>query len=48
MVFNLAKRDNIPIMFVLAGGYQNLDDLAKLHAETFHIAHRIYYGKNKD
>jgi len=47
MVFNLAKREEIPIMFVLAGGYQELESLTKLHVETFHIAHRIYYPKKK-
>ena len=45
MVFNLAKKSGIPIMFVLAGGYQNLEALATLHAGTFHSAHKIYYGE---
>jgi acetoin utilization deacetylase AcuC-like enzyme len=45
MVFNLAKREGIPLMFVLAGGYQKLEDLVNLHAQTFHTAHQIYYKK---
>ncbi|WP_411691224.1 arginase family protein [Acinetobacter gandensis] len=42
MVFNLAKRADIPLMFVLAGGYQNMDDLVNLHLETFKAALHIY------
>ncbi len=44
MVFQLAKQHQIPLMFVLAGGYQALPDLVDLHAGTFHIAHQVYYG----
>jgi acetoin utilization deacetylase AcuC-like enzyme len=42
MVFSLAKRHQIPLMFVLAGGYQNMSDLIDLHVATFDIAHEIY------
>lgn len=42
MVFNLAKRADIPLMFVLAGGYQKMDDLVNLHLETFKAALHIY------
>jgi acetoin utilization deacetylase AcuC-like enzyme len=42
MVFSLAKKHRIPLMFVLAGGYQNMKDLIDLHVSTFDIAHRIY------
>ncbi|MEG0483491.1 MAG: histone deacetylase [Acinetobacter sp.] len=45
IVFNMAKREGIPIMFVLAGGYQDLDDLVHLHVQTFETAHQIYYPK---
>ena len=44
MVFELAKKHQIPVMFVLAGGYQNLPDLVELHVKTFKIANEIYYG----
>ena len=47
VVFSMAKKAGIPLMFVLAGGYQNLDDLVKLHVSTFQIAHQVYYGENK-
>lgn len=42
LVFGLAKKHKIPIMFVMAGGYQPLDDLVPLHLKTFEIAHRIF------
>lgn len=45
IVFNMAKRQGIPIMFVLAGGYQDLNDLVQLHVQTFQTAHQIYYPK---
>ncbi|MEG0344778.1 MAG: histone deacetylase, partial [Acinetobacter sp.] len=47
IVFNMAKRQGIPIMFVLAGGYQDLNDLVHLHVQTFQTAHHIYYEKKK-
>ncbi len=43
MVFQLAKRHQLPIMFVLAGGYQPLPDLLKLHLLTFEAALKTYY-----
>lgn len=42
MVFEFAKRHNIPIMFVLAGGYQALPDVVKLHVSTFQAASQFY------
>ncbi len=44
LVFSLAKRHNIPIMFVMAGGYQPLAELVSLHLKTFEIAHRVFYS----
>lgn len=44
MVFNLAKKHKIPLMFVLAGGYQHLPDLVELHKMTFTTAHSVYQG----
>lgn len=43
MIFRLAKKHRIPLMFVLAGGYQALPDLVQLHVSTFKTAHQIYY-----
>ncbi|MDM1756064.1 histone deacetylase [Acinetobacter sp. 256-1] len=43
MVFKLAKKYNLPIMFVLAGGYQKLDDLVPLHVNTFKAANTVYF-----
>ena len=43
MVFKLAKRSQIPLMFVLAGGYQKLDDLVSLHVSSFRAALQVYY-----
>ncbi|MEG2358350.1 histone deacetylase [Acinetobacter sp.] len=43
MVFSLAKRHQLPVMFVLAGGYQPLDDLVKLHLLTFQAALKTYF-----
>lgn len=48
IVFNLAKKSGIPIMFVLAGGYQNLEDLVKLHVQTFQTAYDVYYNKKDE
>ncbi|AXY59709.1 histone deacetylase [Acinetobacter sp. WCHAc010052] len=44
MVFSLAKKHDIPIMFVLAGGYQPLDDLVRLHLQTFDAALDVFYA----
>ncbi len=41
-VFEFAKKHGIPIMFVLAGGYQALPELVKLHVSTFHAASQVY------
>lgn len=42
IVFNLAKKHQIPIMFVLAGGYQSMPELVDLHLKTFAAAIEIY------
>lgn len=44
LVFRLAKQHQIPLMFVLAGGYQDLATLTALHTETFKIAYDVYYA----
>ena len=44
LVFSLAKKHKIPIMFVMAGGYQPLPELVPLHLKTFEIAHRVFYS----
>ena len=44
MVFKLAKKYNIPIMFVLAGGYQKLEILVPLHVNTFKAANEVYFN----
>lgn len=43
LVFEFAKRYDIPIMFVLAGGYQNINTLISLHTNTFIAANQIYF-----
>ena len=43
MVFSLAKKHGIPLMFVLAGGYQALEPLVQLHVETIKIAQQVYF-----
>lgn len=44
-VFEFCKDVNIPVMFVLAGGYQQQieEKLAPLHIATFATAHEVYY-----
>jgi acetoin utilization deacetylase AcuC-like enzyme len=42
MVFEFAKRHRIPVMFVLAGGYQALPKLVQLHVSTFRAAAQFY------
>jgi len=42
MVFEFAKKHHIPIMFVLAGGYQALPDVVKLHVSTFQAADEVF------
>lgn len=46
MIFRLAKKNNIPLMFVLAGGYQALPELVELHVSTFKTAYETYYSKD--
>ena len=43
MVFSLAKKHGIPLMVVLAGGYQTLEPLVQLHVETIKIAKQVYF-----
>jgi len=43
IVFEMAKKMKIPMLFVLAGGYQNLTDLVPLHVNTFKAASEIYF-----
>lgn len=43
LVFEFAKKYDIPIMFVLAGGYQNINTLTSLHTNTFIAANKVYY-----
>ncbi|MDE2422501.1 MAG: histone deacetylase [Gammaproteobacteria bacterium] len=47
MVFEFAKKQGIPIMFVLAGGYQALPELVSLHVGTFRAASQFYSGARK-
>lgn len=42
MVFDFAKRHHIPIMFVLAGGYQPLSEVVELHLNTFRAGNQFY------
>lgn len=42
-VFERTKQLNIPIMFVLAGGYQKLSDLVPLHVATFEAANQVFF-----
>ena len=42
-VFAMAKELKIPLMFVLAGGYQPLEDLVPLHINTFKAADEVYF-----
>ena len=42
LVFSLAQKHQIPMMFVLAGGYQDLDQLVQIHLKTFEAAVKIY------
>ena len=42
MVFEFAKKHGIPVMFVLAGGYQALPDVVKLHVSTFQAADQVF------
>lgn len=42
MVFGLAKQSQIPLLFVLAGGYQALEPLVDLHVMTFQSALKVY------
>lgn len=43
MVFEFAKQNNIPLVFVLAGGYQKLERVVELHVNTFVAAQQVFY-----
>lgn len=43
LVFDMAKKMKIPLLFVLAGGYQALEALVPLHVNTFKAANAIYF-----
>ncbi|WP_278395874.1 histone deacetylase [Acinetobacter venetianus] len=43
LVFEMAKKMKIPMLFVLAGGDQELEDLVPLHVNTFKAANEIYF-----
>lgn len=44
-VFRIARARDIPILFVVAGGYQNADRVARLNANTVRAARHIWYGQ---
>lgn len=43
VVLESIKRMGIPLMFVMAGGYQNLRDLVPLHVSTYRTVRDIYF-----
>ncbi|TXJ10485.1 MAG: histone deacetylase [Acinetobacter sp.] len=43
LVFGLSNRYHLPMMFVLAGGYQRLYHLVPLHVATFRAANAVYF-----
>ncbi|MEC7118650.1 MAG: histone deacetylase [Pseudomonadota bacterium] len=45
LVFDFAKQHGIPIVFVLAGGYQALPALTELHVGTFVAAQSVYFSE---
>ena len=47
-VFRMAKQKGIPILFVLAGGYQPLEELVPLHVNTFIAANVTYCSDHKN
>lgn len=42
-VFQLAKQQQLPLLFVVAGGYQQADRVARLNANTVRAAKRIWH-----
>lgn len=43
MVIERAKKDNLPVMVALGGGYaQDVDDTVEIHCNTARVLHRIY------
>lgn len=45
LVFEFAKQAQIPLFFVLAGGYQEMSQLSNLHANTFIAANEVYFSR---
>lgn len=43
VVFESVKQLDIPLMFVMAGGYQNLRNLVPLHVATYRAVQDIYF-----
>lgn len=46
-VFEQAKKLGIPMMFVLAGGYQPLETLVPLHVNSFIAANQVYFPEHE-
>lgn len=44
-VFENVSQMGIPLMFVLAGGYQQMETLVPLHVNTFKAANMVYFNK---
>lgn len=44
LVFEFAKQAQIPLCFVLAGGYQEMTQLVNLHVNTFIAANEVYFS----
>lgn len=45
VVFEQIEQLKIPLMFVMAGGYQLMNDLVQLHVNTFRAANMVYFNK---
>ena len=43
-VFTLARQRRIPILFIVAGGYQSPENIAKLNVNTVHAALSVFCG----
>lgn len=42
LVFEFAREHRIPTLFVMAGGYQAMEDVVALHVNTFKAAFKVY------
>lgn len=40
--FEFCKKAGLPVFFVLAGGYQRMEPLVRLHLQTFEEANKVY------